>query len=500
MAFDFGIGFEENYFTIDGRSALHITVTAGEAASSIVLYRFEVTLRSTNGLYSQSFSAFMPEGQARLSIPYIVPLEWANDFAVNIGDLAHADACGSFTAVMTVHYTGYAGTRVFEHEFTGYRASVSGTVDGGILPEGGTLTALAVDGRVPAEWGLWVQGISVARIACTGAAGTLGSSIAAYYFNGGGAQAGNTAELRLTESGNVTVSVTVEDSRLRRVTRDLLLQVQPYAPPALTGISSRRCNADGTENEEGECFAARYTATGSALGGCNPLTVRCAWKAVTAEDYGAPAVLDAAEGESVVQAGLQKGTSYDVQYTVSDAFYSIDFYDYVSGTVYLLHFLKGGTGIAVGKAAEQANLFDVALDTRLRRDLAVGGGLAVTGAFTLGGVDVGTALARQSAREEGAFAVDLTKAAEVGENRILRCGQLVLYRLQCTLSVQTWEGEEFRLASVPQGFFSAEWPPVVVAVQNGVPCKGRIDPDGGAYILPDGDGRQATELYGFGIV
>lgn len=500
MAFDFGIGFEEDYFTINGRSALHIAVSAGEAASSIVLYRFEVTLRSTNGLYSQSFSASMPEGQKRLSIPYIVPLEWANDFAVNTGDTAHADACGSFTAVMTVYYTGYAGTLVFEHEFTGYRAAVSGTVDSSILPAGGTLTAQAVDGRVPAEWGLWVQGISVARVACSGAAGALGSTVTAYYFNGGGAQAGNTADLRLTESGSVTVSVTVEDSRLRRVTQDLLLQVQPYAPPALTGISSRRCDAGGTESEEGECFAARCTPAGFSLGGCNPLTIRCAWKAVTAAGYGPPVTLDGAADETLIQAGLQKGASYDVQYTVSDAFYSIDYYDYVSSTVYLLHFLKGGTGIAVGKAAEQPNLFDVALDTRLRRDLAVGGSLAVTGTFTLGGTDIGAALAQQGSQASGAFAVDMSKAASVSENRILRCGRFVLYRLQCTLSIQTWEGEEFRLAGAPQGFFSAEWPPVVVAVQNGVPCRGRIDTGGGAYILPNGDGRQATELYGFGIV
>lgn len=439
MAYRFTVGFEESYFTIDGATALHILCTADEAASSTLLYTFSVTLSSTSGRYEQAFTAAMPAGSKQVSIPFVPPLEWANDFAVNLGDLAHEDACGAFSAVMQAAVTSYAGTTKYEYTFKGYQASLTATVADSLLPSAGTLSAAAVDGRVPEDWGLWVQGLSVARVTCTGAAGVYGSSIVAYYFGDGAARQENIFDLRLTEAGTVTVPVTVEDSRLRRMTADLLLTVQPYAAPSLSGIASRRCDAAGADAEEGAYFTAACTPAGSTLDGANPIAVTVAWKAVTAADYGSPVTLTDPAGQ-LVAAGLQSGASYQVKYTVADAFYAVDYYDYLSSTVYLLHFLKGGTGIAVGKAAEQANLFDVALPTALRRDVSVGGSLAVTGGLTLNGQDVGAALTALGTQTESAFAVDTALVEEVLENRILRCGRFVLYRLQCYLNFLPYEG------------------------------------------------------------
>lgn len=499
MAYHFTIGYAEPYFTIDGNTALHLRCTADEAASSTQHYTFRVTLSSTSGTYQSSFTASMPNGQTVLTIPYVVPLEWANDFAVNIGDLAHEDACGAFSAVMEVDVTVTGGVSRYEYTFKGYQASLAATVAEEILPQVGPLTVTAADGRVPADWGVWVQGISVAKIACPEAAGAYGSRVIAYYFGDGAARTENQAQLRLTESGTVTVPVTVEDSRLRRTTRDLLLTVQPYTAPALAGIASRRCAADGTDAEEGAYFTAACTPAGSTLDGKNPLAVTVAWKAVTAADYGAPVTLTSLGGQ-LVAAGLQPGASYQVRYTVSDAFYTVDYYDYVSSTVYLLHFLKGGTGIAVGKAAEQPNLFDVALPTTLRRNVAVGGSLAVAGGLTLNGTDVGTALSELGTESRSAFTVDTAQVESVIENSILRSGRLVLYRLQCLLSFTPYEGAEYCIAQVPAGFYRPTAPPVITALQNNNGCKGWIDQQGRVYIRPCNDGFNYTELYGFGLL
>ena len=499
MAYHFTVGFEEPYFILDGNTALHIRCTADEAAFEQLLYTFRVTVSSTSGKYSQSFSAEMPRGSTAVSIPFVPPLAWADDFAVNLGDLAHEDACGAFSAVMEADVTSYSGTNKYQYTFKGYQSSLYATVAAELLPSVGPLTVTAVDGRVPEDWGVWVQGISVADIACPEAAGAYGSKIIAYYFGDGTARTQNSCELRLTQSGTVTVPVTVEDSRLRRVTKDLLLTVQPYTAPALSGIASRRCGADGAEAEEGAYFTAACTPAGSTLDGRNPLAVTVAWKAVTAADYGSPVALVTPAGQ-LVDAGLQKGASYQLRYTVADAFYTVDYYDYLSSTVYLLHFLKGGTGIAVGKAAEQSNLFDVALPTALRRDVQVGGSLAVAGGLSLNGTDVGAALADLGTRSTAAFTLDTALVEETLENSILRSGPLVMYRLQCFLSFMPYEGESYCLGSVPAGWYSAEWPPVILALQNANGCKGWIDTEGKVYLQPANDGYTYTELYGFGIL
>ncbi len=506
MAMRFTVGFEESYFVLDGAAALHILCTASETASSTLLLSFDVTLRSTNGRHVQSFSGVsMPEGSTSVRIPFAVPLDWADDFAQNIGDTAHADACGQFLVSMTAHCTLYAGTLVFRNDYSGYAAAISGSVPADILPAAGALSVAAVDGKVPSDWGIYVQGVSRVRITAPAAAGAAGSSIAAYFFGAdGAARSENWAEFTLTQSGNVAIPVTVQDSRGRTATQDLLLAVQPYAAPALTGVRSLRCGADGTADENGVCFQARYALAASTLGGKNPAAVTCAWKKVTDTAYGAARTL-VGDG-AVLAAALEAGASYEVKYTVSDAFYSIDTYDYVSSTVYLLHFRKGGTGIAVGKAAEAENLFDVGLNADFRRAVTEGGALNVAGALTLGGTDVSAALANLGSVSTSAVAVNAAAMPSTEENTVLRCGRLVLTRLRGTLQndqnagAPPYEGVQYRVGSLPAGYYAAASVPLAFACQNGKPCKGMADSAGNLYVIPAADGQTSTELYTIGIV
>ena len=506
MAIRFSVGFAETYFTLDGVSALHIRCESTEAASASLLYGFDVALRSTNGRYSRNFTGVqMPQGAASVSIPFVPPLEWANDFVQNLGDAAHADACGWFTVSMTVHYTLYAGSLKLENDYTGYTAALTATVKADILPSVGALAAAAVDGAVPAAWGLYVQGKSRVRITAGTAAGSYGAAIVAYTFGADGAQrAENWAELALDTAGSITVPVTVTDSRGRIATRDLLLTAAAYSAPSLTGLRSLRCDANGTANENGVCFAARFTAVGSTLEGKNPLTVTCAWKKVTDAAYGAAQVLTQDGG--VLAASLEPEASYEVKYTVSDAFHTLEYRDYISSTAYLLHFLKGGTGIAVGKAAEAENLFDVGLNTSFRRDAEVGGALRVQGALMLGGTDVSEALQGLGALTGGAVALNTAAMAAASENTVLRCGRILLVRLHGTLQNDTnpnappYEGVRYRVGALPAGFFSAARIPLTYAYQNGRPCKAEADAAGNLYVIPAADGQTDTEVYAFGVI
>ena len=483
MGLRFKLSFAEDYLEISGKRALHLVCWAEEPASERMLYSFDVSLYSTEKKYQHSWqNVQMPAGSTQVSIPFVPPLDWVEDFTENTGNLAHADACGLFQATMTAHYTGYAGSVQFTHDYTGYAAQMPGGVPASLTPVVQRVAMQAADGVVPPDWGVWVQGKSVVRLTAE-AAGVRGSRIVSWQFGSGQEQAEPAAELPLTESGRVTIPVTVTDSRLRRATKDVFLEVLPYQPPRLTEISSFRCKPDGTPAENGTAFLPRYRMEASLLDGWNRLQVVCRWKKVTENAYG---MARAPVSGQAMEAGLTPETSYDVKYTVSDVFHTIDYFDYISSTVYLLHFLKGGTGIAVGKAAERGNLFDVGLESMFRRDVTAGGNLTVQGQLKLNQTDVSTALQQLSSVQTAAVRC-LPSLTEVTENTAVRCGHLAICRMAGLLvngDQPPYEGENYPVAQLPQGYFSSRHLPVVVASQNGKPCTGYVTAQGQVVVTP----------------
>lgn len=500
MAMRFNLSFQEDYAVIDGVSALHLICTTEEPASDKLLYSFDVELYSTNQKYVRRWQGVqMPQGRNSVSIPFVPPLEWANDFTVNVGDITHEEACGLFQATMVVHYTGYAGTMVFTHDYSGYAAQMPGGVKADLLPTVGPIGVQAADGVVPADWGIWVQGKSVARLTVNQAAGTYGSTIVSWRFGSGQEQTQNQADLPLNQSGRVTIPVTVTDSRLRIATADIFLDVKPYQPPSLSQISSFRCDQYGNLTEEGTNFLPKFQLQCSRLDGYNVPYVICRWKKVTDASYGYPQ--EPISGEAM-WADLEAGVSYDVKYTVSDEFNSIDYFDYISSTVYLLHFLKGGTGIAVGKAAEVGNLFDVGLNSKFRRDVTVGGDLNVQGGLQLGGTDVGQSLQVLGNPLTAPIAYQ-SCLTEVTENTAVKWGRVVVTHLSGVMTnnnQMTHAGYEYHVANLPQGYYSSQYPLMVTASQNGMPCTGYVTSYGAVYLIPNQDGLQDTEISTVGIV
>ena len=59
-------------------------------------------------------------------------------------------------------------------------------------------------------------------------------------------------------------------------------------------------------------------------------------------------------------------TSYDIKYTLTDAFTTISIQDIVSTAAVVMDFKKGGKGVAVGKVSEVDNAFEVAEDWDVR--------------------------------------------------------------------------------------------------------------------------------------
>lgn len=495
----FTIGFEESTYCIDGSSTLHLVITSDTAADSTHQFTCSTTLSSTQGVYSQSWTTLMPNGSTSISIPYVVPIAWANDTTVVDMNGDNGALCASLSVV----YVLTIGTNQYTLNYSGYYGMIPATVDASIVPSVGTISYTSVDGKVPESWDCLVQGVSVVRVSVPEAAGAYGSDIYYYYFNGGTAQLQSYADISLTAAGNVTIPITVEDSRGRLTTADLYLVVQEYSAPTLTNTSAQRCDAEGTLAEEGEYFLVSGTLNSSSVSGRNTASVTAAWKKVTEDTYGTAISIDPDAG-TIVDAALEEGASYDVQYTIADAFYSINLYDYLSSTIYLLHFLKGGEGIAVGKAAEQENLFDIALDTTMRRDLIVGGDVSITGDLQLGDVGVKDALQSLQTPTESQFTVNTTDfpISDVSENRILCCGQIILYAFKGVITGDEppIAGQEYVIGTIPAGYFNADYLPQLTVMLNGInPCVVAVSTAGQVTVTLSQSYQQTIWLTGMGL-
>ncbi len=497
----FALNIQESDYLINGSNSLHIVITAEEAAAATRQITYNVTVYSTNGEYSQNWPAvLLPSGSKTMSIPFVVPMEWAND--ADVVDMNGNN--GSINVTMSATYEIMAGNNIYTAYYKGYHASVPAQVAETVLPTVGTITYESVDGKVPAEWDCLVQGMSTVRVSVPQAAGAYGSDIYYYYFNGGTAQMQNYADISLSAAGDISVNVMVEDSRGRFASADLYLAVQPYSVPSLTQVRAQRCDAAGDLAEEGDCFVVNGTLNSADVGGRNPTTVTVAWKKVTEERYPEGLAIDPASGV-VIGAALDSSASYDVRYTIQDAFYNITLYDYLSSTLYLMHFLKGGAGIAVGKAAEQEQLFDVGLDTTMRRDLKVGGNAEITGELTLGSVAVKDALQSLQTPLESAFIVntDAFPVSDVSENRIVRCGRFILYSFKGVLAggdEPPLAGQEYVVGSIPAGYYAPSFLPQLNGMLGGTnPCVVTVSGIGQVKITLSQNYMQTIWITGVGI-
>lgn len=244
------------------------------------------------------------------------------------------------------------------------------TVPASVKPTITSLTAARVDGDVPGSWGIYVQTKSKATLTINGASGSYGSTITAYSISGGGytSTASSFTTGFLNSSGTITFSATVTDSRGRTsAAATVSITVQAYAPPSFQSYLSQRCLSNGTVNEDGTYIRGLLTFQFSSCGGKNTVSGSIKYKRTTVSTWEAVSAAFTS-GAAVVfgSGGISTEYSYDVQYTLTDAFSSVSIQDIISTAAVVMDFKQGGKGVAVGKVAEKDNCFEVSEDWDVR--------------------------------------------------------------------------------------------------------------------------------------
>lgn len=160
------------------------------------------------------------------------------------------------------------------------------------------------------------------------------------------------------------VLCTATDSRGRTATQTIRIEPMAYAPPTLSQVQILRCTAAGVEAEDGNYYSAKATATISALGGQNTLTLTAAHK-IQGGVYGTETALTS--GEAAIIGTISPDSTYQVRITATDALGNTTVSVASLPTrQWALKFRPDGQGAAFGKAAEHDKALEIPGDWTFR--------------------------------------------------------------------------------------------------------------------------------------
>ncbi len=285
-------------------------------------------------------------------------------------------------------------------KMTGSRTcTVTLTVPSTVVPSISSVILQDTNETVAAQIGAFVKSLSTLSVAIT-AEGIYGSSISSYRTMLDGATytaASFTAGKKLSAAGDMTLTVSVTDSRGRTATYTSTVQVLDYAIPSIRRFSVERCNANGSSAQV-DGTKARFSFQGSVspLNNKNSFSCVVYYKLKNAEAWTQAYAVNAASYTLAVSNQLLSQTydalsSYDVKIRLADHFQEAEQAVSIGTKGVILDFLADGTGIGIGKVAETPGAIECGWPMKLTDPLSIAyGGTGATSAESalaaLGGV------------------------------------------------------------------------------------------------------------------
>ena len=238
------------------------------------------------------------------------------------------------------------------------------TVPASVKPTMTSVTATRVDGDVPAAWAIYVQNKSKATVTINGAAGAYGSTISSYSISGGGysSTASSFTTGLLAASGTITFTAKVTDSRGRvSDAKTVSISVVAYSAPSFSSYISQRATSAGVINDDGTYIRGLISFSYATCSSKNTITCATYYKKSSATSW-TNANKSFSSGTAFTFGGgaISTESSYDVKYTITDAFTTVTILDMVSTATVLMDFKAGGKGIAIGKVSEKDKTLEIA--------------------------------------------------------------------------------------------------------------------------------------------
>ncbi|MCR0546152.1 DUF859 family phage minor structural protein [[Clostridium] innocuum] len=238
------------------------------------------------------------------------------------------------------------------------------TVPASVKPTMTSVTATRVDGDVPTAWAIYVQNKSKATVTINGAAGAYGSTISSYSISGGGysSTASSFTTGLLAASGTITFTAKVTDSRGRvSDAKTVSISVVAYSAPSFSSYISQRATSAGVINDDGTYIRGLISFSYATCSSKNTITCATYYKKSSSTSW-TNANKSFSSGTAFTFGGgaISTESSYDVKYTITDAFTTVTIIDMVSTASVLMDFKAGGKGIAIGKVSEKDKTLEIA--------------------------------------------------------------------------------------------------------------------------------------------
>lgn len=353
--------FEFSFYEIEKTPTS--ATTSGGVMDGTTKSKVVFATSGTDATYSATFTLGSYSGTATSTtktIEYAVPIAWCNA-------LPNA-ATGQANVTCQVKYGGVV--------YSSFSVKLSVSVPSSVMP---TVTSITLADKtntpVPSSWNMFVQHKSGVRVSAITTAGAYSSTISQIRLQVGTqsiSQAYSASNLpqidTITQSGSLTCTVTVTDSRGRTASKTATVTFVPYAAPKFTNCVSERCLANGTVDNDGTYFKSTTAVSFSTCNGNNAITLTVKYKKTDAVLYGSETTITPGVN-TCGNDDLDTEFSYDVMYSVTDQFCTVTFTDYISTAIYLMHFLHGGKGVAFGQKATTENYLDCAFKALFRDDV-----------------------------------------------------------------------------------------------------------------------------------
>lgn len=202
---------------------------------------------------------------------------------------------------------------------------------------------------------IYVQNLSQLNISIN-ASGVYGSTIRSYStsFNGVSYIAQAFTSNVILGLGDLVIKTTVVDSRGRTATYEKSVNIVEYSAPVITAMRYIHCDADGTENANGEYTKVVINYKVSSVNGLNTKSMKLKHKATSEATFIERALtLNDWEGtvETIVS-GTSPSTTYEYIAEISDKISTPNGTRITTGVVVLSR-KAGGTGVTIGGEAER---------------------------------------------------------------------------------------------------------------------------------------------------
>lgn len=229
--------------------------------------------------------------------------------------------------------------------------------DGSIVPSISSRSVSEYVSGLNAQFGAYVQNKSRLSLAMTASAG-YGASIRSYRIVANGTtyttRTATTEELK--NSGSQTITFEVTDSRGRKTSAPITINVVAYSPPQIANLMVDRSNDQGEVDEDGTHALVKYNVAVSPVGNKNKKSFILRyrkngtdpWQSITLPNT------DYNYNTSRVIGPLDVDYAFDVQIVVKDYFDEIVLTDIVQSTFTLINFSSNKRGLSFGKTYNEA--------------------------------------------------------------------------------------------------------------------------------------------------